>query len=193
MALVAGAVFWSEKASKNLTRESAGDKIEEYLRINPQKTESYGFDEQLGHYYVRFSDPDYMLYGEDEVKLIKTLEAAGFTKIVGEKNFGSRFMPGPYNLYFDFTELAKPYFVKREDAASNNKNFDILLAEVVNVEVTGLTEPAMKNGASIRTANYVATYRATPIGKIIDEEKATKEIRSTWQFTLYDDGWRIAR
>lgn len=174
-----------EKGVKNLTRESAAEMIEIYYQVNPYggnyggKIKEFSYNEQLGHH-----SPN---YGEDEIKLIKALAEAGMVKIVEEKrtNWGTLY------LSFDFTDQAKPYFFEQKDTPPETKNITLLLGELVSVEVTGLTEPAVEQGVNRRYANYTAKYKATPIGQIIDEKKASEEVKDRMSFVLYDDGWRI--
>lgn len=203
LVVVAGVVFWSRNSSltpdalslqhgtKNLTRESAAKMIETFLKVNPQgnllllfggKTKSYNYDQKLGHYALRDT-----FTGGAEIQILKKLESAGFVKIVSEKRLGQEI----YDSTFDFTDKATPYFVKREGVSPDDKNVDVLLAELVSVEVTGLTEPMAANGVSARIANFTATYKATPIGAIIDEKTASAEFKSQMPFVLYDDGWRV--
>ena len=206
LAMAAGAIFWSRNDSstpdastlgrgvKNLTRASAAKMIEKRLTTNPQgwwdglyegKTQKFRYDKSGGHYEMNRWET-----GISKAKM-KELETTGFIKIVAinERDVESAF----HRITFDFTEQANPYFVKQKNTSPEDKDILLLLGEVADVEVTGLTEPAMKNGANTRTAAYIAKYKATPIGKIIDEKKATQEISAMWQFTLYDDGWRIGQ
>ena len=200
LVIIAGAVFFSrnnsstpdasvlEKGVKNLTRESAAEMIEANLKVRPSygKTNGFVYDSQLGHYgYRNVCDIC------SEVQMLRKLEEAGFAKIISEKKMP--YAPAFEYLAYDFTEQAKPYFVKREGVSPDDKNIEVALAELVSVEVTGLTEPAVTNGVNSRMANYVAKYEATAIGKVLDEQKAGEEVKAQISFTLYDDGWRIAQ
>ena len=201
LVIIAGAVFFSrnnsstpdasvlEKGVKNLTRDSAAEMIETFLKVNPlggffnsSKTKRFNYNDQLGYYaesYVENSD----------VQILKNLEAGGFIKILTERN--TPYIEDKKDLTFDFTDQAKPYFIKRENATPDNKNVDVFLAKVVNVEVTGITESAVTSGVNTRIANYTVKYEPTPIGKIIDEKQAGEEVKGQMPFVLYDDGWRI--
>lgn len=208
VAMIGGIIFFSsrnsssvpdasvlEKGVKNLTRESAAKMIETFLKVNPRgnfsllfggKTKSYNYDQKLGHYNLGgYSATDSSV----DIQTIRKLEEAGFVKIIESKKnpYG-----GFYDYFtFDFTDQADPYLVKQGEVSPDNKNVDVLLAELVSVEVTGLTEQAVNNGVNTRIANFTATYKATPIGAIIDEKTAGAEFKSLMPFTLYDDGWRI--
>ncbi|MFH0792258.1 MAG: hypothetical protein V1905_03535 [bacterium] len=85
----------------------------------------------------------------------------------------------PGGISFDLTEQAKPYIIKESEYENTNlKDLTVLLGEVVNVEVTGLTKPADDiTGQKVIYADYKAKFEPTPIGKI--------------PFIFYDDGWRI--
>ena len=206
MAIIAGAVFWSrdnsstpdvsvlERGVKNLTRESAAEMIETYLKVNlfdTSKNEQFNYYED-GHYVAKnyYVDSSYPELNTDRRAEFKKLDASGFIKIVSEKNSSSYGSVGK-DLIFDFTEQAEPYFIKQKNAVPDNKNVYILLAKVLNVEVTGITEPAVTSGVNTRIANYTVKYEPTPIGKIIDEKYAGEELKRQISFVLYDDGWRM--
>ena len=203
--IIFGAIFFSrnnsptpdasvlEKGVKNLTRESAAEIIETALKANPvggwfnDKTKNFGYDSQRGHQslgYVNDSSP--------ELQMIGKLKDDGFAEnIEAQKNqYGGNY----YDYFvFDFTDKAEPYFVKSEGISPDDKSVVILLAKLEKVEVTGLTEQAVEGGMNTRTADFTATYKATPIGKIIDEKTATAPFKWKAKFVLYDDGWRIAQ
>ena len=212
VAIAAGAIFWPrddsstsstpdtsvlEQGVKNLTRDSAAEMIEIFLKANPVswlfgggKTKRYN-QNQLGNYAESYMT-------DSDVQILKNLEAGGFIKILSEENTsasyvikGEKTIEGKKTLTFDFTDKATPYFVKREGVSPDDKDVDVLLAELVSVEVTGLTEQAINNGVNTRIANYTAKYEPTPIGKIVDEKKAGEEVKWQMPFALYDDGWRI--
>lgn len=193
--IAAGAIFWSrgnssapdsaelERGVKNLTRESAADMIETSLKVDPRggKTKRFNYDSQRGHYNLGGGFND----SSAEFQMIGKLEESGFVKIVEAKktSYGISYE----SFTFDFTDKATPYFLKREGAAPDDKNVEVILGELVSVEVTGITEPAQGQ----RLANYTARFKATPIGAIIDEKSAAEDVESFEQFMLYDDGWRI--
>lgn len=190
LALIAGVVFWSsnksstpdaselEKGVKNLTRESAADMIETYLQIKP--TSVYGKTISINK-----TTGGYRLTGYSNAADIDNLEKEGFVKILPKDN-------NVYGQQVSFTEKAKPY-LRTADGKEGDEYAYMLLAEVVGVEVTGITEPTQGIGGNVRMANYTAKYEATPIGKIIDEKKASEEAKGQMPFMLYDDGWRIVQ
>jgi len=182
-----------ERGIKNLTRDSAADIIKTLLGANPNlaggflsggKTEKFYYLEEQGRYgKMQPYNKDLEMYGR--------LEEAGFITNVERQK--SRWGNNIELITFDFTEKAKPYFVKREDVAADDKTIEVLSAELISVEVTGLTESAVSaDGVNKRIADFIATYKATPIGKIIDEETANAEFKWKMPFVLYDDGWRMA-
>ena len=165
--------------------------IETALKLDPfstGKTIRYSYDNQRGHQtlggYIQSSDP--------KLQMMEKLVDEGFVENIGaQKNqYGGDY----YNYFvFDFTDKATPYFTKRDNASLDDKSVEVLLAEVQSVEVTGLTEQAAEGGLNTRTADFTATYKATPIGAIIDEKIATAPFKWKAKFVLYDDGWRIAQ
>lgn len=189
LVLVSGAYFWSrnkdsvpdpsvlEKGVKNLTRDAAAAKIKEYAQLNPQMSNTYLFDEKLGHHHLQ-----YVSESSEDVKVLRRLEQAGYIKKVTEKK-----TYGTLDITFDFTGQAQQY-VKRQ----NYGTYDALVtATIASVEVTGITEPMQGLGGSMRIANFTAAYELTPIGKIIYPDWKNEPVKAQYPFTLYDDGWRI--
>lgn len=194
LAIIAGAIFWSrnnsstpdasvlERGVKNLTREKAAEMIKTSFEVSPLvglylgKAFSVSYDEETG---------GYTLPGGDEAKLLD-LEKAGFIKVLPKKSNWD------WRQKVSFTEKTKPY-LRLTGASEDDKYKYILLAEVVSVEVTGITEATEKDGKTIRVADFTAKFKPTPIGVINDEKQAAQDVKSQAQFVLYDDGWRIAQ
>lgn len=197
LAIIAGVMFLSrdnsstpdasvlKKGVKNLTRESAARMIKTSFETKPEignifsKTVLAHYDEINGDYGLwsnRFG-------GDLNDNKMSELESAGFIKMSGRKNVFGR-------ATFKLTDQAKPYVKTTEGV---EKQVYVILAEIISVEVTGITEAADKNGKTIRMANYTATYKPTPIGVINNKKTTADDVKAQAQFVLYDDGWRIAQ
>jgi len=179
-----------EKGVKNLTRETAADMIESYLKVNPKRTMQFYYlsaqDEyRKGHEEGRGNYRQYLIDGGDPaLGMLEKLEQAGLIEIVARQKHS---IVGDMDIFFNFTEKAKPYIIKEGDGTPDNQYTIILLGEVVNVEVSGITE-----GEKQRIADFTAEYKTTPFGEIIKKEESSEEVKSQMPFILYDDGWRIS-
>ena len=187
---VIGAIIWSfsrdtvsvsnstalEQGVKNLTREKAAEMIKTSFGVQPQYGASFekivnaDYDEKTGSYGL-------------EGVYISSLEKEGFIKLLPKENNWD-FQPR-----ISFTEKAKPYLKVMEVKGISGTY--MILAEVVSVEVTGITDASQENGITGRIADFTAKFKPTPIGVAIDEKKAAEDIKSQMPFVLYDDGWRI--
>lgn len=153
--------------SKTLTRDKAAKMI--MAKLEPT-TGVVSYD-QMYHAYAA--------YGTNDDKL-KSLENAGLIKIVTEPHIWS------LATLFLFTDKGQSYTAPNQNLSSMK---DIILGQPSSVVVTGLTESAAdKSGHNIITAKYIAKFKLTPFGQILSN---SDERRGSYDFTLYDDGWRI--
>jgi len=66
----------------------------------------------------------------------------------------------------------------------------VSLAELDNVEITGLTKPYDFLGQKLADVMYRATYRLTPFGEVFWDQ-VKEEVEETRTFVLLTDGWRL--
>lgn len=166
--------------SKDLTREIAAEKIKTYLQNNSGKI---GYGRNIKTFYGDGNRKDYYIsYTENETKEFVNaglIENVSWTLETG----------GP--ALFSFTEKAKPYLTGKADSIV--KSIDVVMAEPVSVEVTGLTKPNKEGlGSNQSGAEFTAKYAPTPFGKIVNEKKYSQNLEGSMNFVLYDDGWRLA-
>jgi len=177
--------------SKDLSRSKAAQIIKETYnketknskewRVNTLKFEKHEQDE----YFV--------IPGGADPKILdayKKLTDHGLV-VMGKITIGKG--SGQYNYdAMKFTNKAKPYIIsedKFDGIGGRNDRVIILLAEVDNVEVTGIA-PVTVEGAKMSEVEFTLHYKPTPIGELLLKPDKLIE-KSRLPFKLYDDGWRI--
>lgn len=194
-----------------LSRSKAAKMIKEVLQKDT-KTEEIAMGNENG--IMRFSYPNRFYYEQGHQKnnlgdkfdqkfialsekgLITYKTVTTFHDDAAERHpqDSNRFYYDEYS--FDITSKANPYIVKEEKRQNWNKYskvITVLLAELDDVEVTGLTQPAEAFGQKMIEAEYTAKYKQTPFGEVFitDRGKLIKKGRAG--FVLYDDGWRLVK
>lgn len=171
--------------NKTLTREIAAKMIFEKL---DKKIYSNGIVPFAHLQKLSDSDnsKDYFA-GSVEIENIdfEALQKAGLIKITERKSQTDIFGLSYKYLRYQFTDKGNEYTL------GNEKEKSVALAELDNVEVTGMTELF----TSQKKAQYTARYKPTPFGEILGKNNLYKyapAIERNALFQLYDDGWRAS-
>lgn len=134
--------------------------------------------------YIALSEKGLINY-----KVLKLKQDDGYKRSKGDP---SRFYEDWFEL--NLTQKAKEYVLneKVESGWGNKQKIAIVkLANLDEVEVTGLTAPSDAFGQKMCQANFTATYKLTPFGEVFKDNVKTVQQGSA-TFILYDDGWRLS-
>lgn len=86
---------------------------------------------------------------------------------------------------YQITDKAKPFLY------GNNDSMGLLLANVANIKVTGISKPGVDmNGSNVTIVQFEVTYELTSLGKALS---APPELvrKGEAGFVKFDDGWRL--
>lgn len=162
-------VFAVVGCGNNLSRDKAASAIEKaveplYLACASQTCEYYGGKRDLSR-----------------------LESMGLIK--NHRSFFATWITRYERCFFDLTEAANPYIKKGK--SQFDFQFYVITATVNSVEVNGISKPSDLLGRKVCTATYTASYKPTPFGEALIEDKNKLSRSGQAVFVLYDDGWRL--